>query len=203
MRKVVLGLGISLDGYIARPDGSVDFLFMPKDYGKDLGTFLKKLDVAILGRKTYDIAKALGGGDFGNTKPYVFSRSLPPGERDGIIFVNESPADLVARLRAQPGKDMWLMGGGELAREFLKADLVDEMYIGILPVLIGEGIPLFPSGFPQREFELVENKSYSRGLVALMYRRAGAKTGSEPAGTSAGAKKKSRSSAKSKSRKRS
>jgi len=63
------------------------------------------------------------------------------------------------------------MGGGELARDFLKADLVDELYLGVLPVLLGEGIPLFPSGFPQREFTLLENKSYSRGLIALTYER--------------------------------
>ena len=61
------------------------------------------------------------------------------------------------------------MGGGELAREFLKADLVDELYLGIVPVLLGEGIPLFPSGFPQRDFKLIENKSYSKGLIALRY----------------------------------
>jgi dihydrofolate reductase len=63
------------------------------------------------------------------------------------------------------------MGGGELARNFLKADLVDELYIGMVPVLIGAGIPLFPPGFPQREFSLVENKTYSKGLIALKYKR--------------------------------
>jgi dihydrofolate reductase len=63
------------------------------------------------------------------------------------------------------------MGGGELAREFPKDDLVDELYIGIVPVLIGEGIPLFPSGFPQREFSLLENKTYSKGMIALKYAR--------------------------------
>jgi dihydrofolate reductase len=63
------------------------------------------------------------------------------------------------------------MGGGELAREFLKADLVDELYLGVVPVLLGEGIPLFPSGFPQREFSLVENKTFSRSMIALKYKR--------------------------------
>jgi dihydrofolate reductase len=63
------------------------------------------------------------------------------------------------------------MGGGELARAFLKDDLVDELYIGIVPVLIGEGIPLFPSGFPQREFSLIENKTFSKGMIALKYAR--------------------------------
>ncbi len=157
MRKVVLGLGISLDGYIARPDGAVDFLFMPKDYS--MGPFFATIDTAIMGRKTYDAALKMGGGGFGDSKmkSYVFSHSQQPGERGGVTFVNAFP--------------IWLMGGGELARDFLKEDLVDELYIGVVPVLIGEGIPLFPSGFPQREFTLLENKTFSKGLIALKYAR--------------------------------
>lgn len=170
-RKVVLGLGISLDGYIARKDGSVDFLFMPNDYS--MGPFFKTIDTAIMGRKTYDAAKAMGGGGggWGKIVCYVMSRTVPPGERDGMIFTNESPADIVMQLRESKGRNIWMMGGGELAREFLRADLIDEVHLGIVPVLIGEGIPLFPSGFPQREFGLIENKSYSQGLIALKYER--------------------------------
>jgi dihydrofolate reductase len=89
-----------------------------------------------------------------------------------VSFTKQSPAALIKRLRQGDGKHIWLMGGGELARDFLKADLVDELYIGIVPVLLGEGIPLFPSGFPQRNFALVENKSFSKGLIALKYQRA-------------------------------
>jgi dihydrofolate reductase len=88
-----------------------------------------------------------------------------------VTFTNRSPAALVGQLRKRDGKDIWLMGGGELIRDFLKADLVDELYIGVVPVLLGEGIPLFPAGFPQREFALIENKSFSRGLIALKYKR--------------------------------
>jgi dihydrofolate reductase len=171
VRSVVLGLGISLDGYIARRDGTVDFLFMPKDYS--MAPFFATIDTGIMGRKTFDAARKMGGGAFGGSMTsYVFSRSEPPGSRDGVEFVSESPAAFVSRLRMKRGKNIWLMGGGELARSFLKADLVDELYIGIVPVLIGEGIPLFPAGFPQREFKLVENKTYSKGLIALKYVRA-------------------------------
>jgi dihydrofolate reductase len=170
MRKVVLGLGISLDGYIARLDGAVDFLFMPRDYS--MADFFASIDTAIMGRKTYDVSKAMGGGGFGgNMKSYVMSRTLPAGEREGLVFTRETPAKLVEKIRRQKGKDIWLMGGGELARDFLKDDLVDELYIGVVPVLLGEGIPLFPSGFPQRDFELIENKSFSKGLIALKYKR--------------------------------
>ena len=171
MRKVVLGLGISLDGYIARPNGAVDFLFMPKDYS--MAPFFDTIDTAIMGRKTLDVALQMSAGSVtgSSMKTYVFSHSKPPGERDGIVFVNESPGVLLAQLRKRPGKDIWLMGGGELARAFLNEDLIDELYLGIVPVLLGEGIPLFPSGFPQREFTLIENKTYSRGLIALKYKR--------------------------------
>jgi dihydrofolate reductase len=171
MRRVVLGLGISIDGYIARPNDAVDFLFMPKDYS--MGPFMKSVDTAILGRKTMDAALKMGGSfsAFPMTY-YVFSRSQAPGMRDGVIFVDELPSVLIERLRRQPGKNIWLMGGGELAREFLKADLVDDLEIGVVPVLLGAGIPLFPSGFPERQFELVETKTYSRGLLTLKYKRA-------------------------------
>jgi len=172
MRKVVLSLGISLDGYIARLDGSVDFLFMPKDY--PMGLFLKTIDTAIMGRKTYEVGLKMGGGSAfvgSSTTYYVMSRSQAPGERGGVIFTKQRPAELIAQIRKNRGKNIWHMGGGELAREFLKADLVDEIYLGVVPVLLGEGLPLFPSGFPQRNFTLLENKTYSKGLIALKYKR--------------------------------
>jgi dihydrofolate reductase len=114
MRKVVLGLSISIDGYIARLDSAVDFLFMPKDYS--MARFFATVDAAIMGRKTLEDALKMGGSSGGSSmKTYVFSRSKPPGAE----------------------KHIWLMGGGELARDFLKADSVDELYIGMVPVLLG------------------------------------------------------------------
>lgn len=169
MRSVVLCLGISLDGYIARPDGGVDFLFMPKDYS--MADFFSSIDTVIMGRKTYDKSREMGGGSYPSMKTYVLSRTLAPDEREGLTFVNQDLNSFVHELRKHPGKDMWLMGGGELARDFLKEDLVDELYLGIVPVLLGEGIPLFPPGFPQRNFSLRENKTFSRGLIALKYKR--------------------------------
>jgi dihydrofolate reductase len=171
MRNVVLGLGVSLDGYIARPDGAVDFLFMPKDYS--MAPFFSTVDTAVMGRKTLDAGLKMGGGSLphSNMPMYVFSNSKPPGERDGVIFVNETPSSFISRLRKRAGKDIWLMGGGELARTFLEADLVDRLYLGVVPVLLGEGIPLFPSGFPQRDFTLIENKTFSKGMIALTYER--------------------------------
>jgi len=175
MRKVVYGVGISLDGYIARRDGSVDFLFMPTDYS--MAAFFKRIDLAVMGRKTYEMGVKMGGGSFDGQgmKCYVFSRTIEAGEHGGAIFTAESPAEFVKELRNKKGKDVWLMGGGELAREFLREDLVDELYLGVVPVLIGEGIAAFPSGFPQREFTLIDNKTYSKGLIALRYEQTGTK----------------------------
>jgi dihydrofolate reductase len=173
MRKIILGLGISLDGYIARPNGAVDFLFMPRDYS--MAQFFASIDTAVMGRKTYDAALKMGGERaFAGWKIgyYVLSHSLPPGKRDGLTFLSQSPAAFVKKMRKKPGKHIWLMGGGELARDFLKADLVDELHLGVVPVLLGAGIPLFPAGFLQRDFSLIENKTYSRGLIALKYKRA-------------------------------
>jgi len=171
MRRIVLGLGISLDGYIARLDGSVDFLFMPKDFS--MGPFFKTIDTALMGRKTYEVTLRMSGGTLrdGGLDKYVFSRSLPPGKRDGLTFVNENPKSFVAELRKSKGKNIWHMGGGELARSFLQDDLIDELYLGVVPTLIGEGLPLFPVGFPERRFRLLENKTFSKGLIALKYER--------------------------------
>ena len=170
MRKIILALGISIDGYIARLDGTFDFLFMPKDFS--MAEFFASIDTGIMGRKTYEVAKAQGEGGFGpKLKTYVLSRTLPPGEREGRIFVNVSPEALVQEICQTKGKDIWLMGGGEIARDFLQADLVDELHLGVVPVLLGQGLPLFPAGFPQRNFELSENKSFFHGLVSLKYKR--------------------------------
>jgi len=170
-RKVILGVSMSLDGRIARANGGLDFLRTPREH--PIGAFFAPMDTAIMGRKTLDAGLRMTGGKLPKTamKIYVMSRTTEPGERGGVIFVNEPLGAFVARLRKQSGTDIWLMGGGELAREFLRDDLVDEMYLGIAPVLLGEGIPLFPIGFRQREFALTENKSHSEGLVTLRYER--------------------------------
>jgi dihydrofolate reductase len=172
MRKVIYGVGISLDGYIARPDGSVDFLFMPKDYS--MGPFFKRVDTAVMGRKTYEVGMKLGGGKVSSPGMtcYVFSKTLPSNAPGGVTVVQETPKEFMKAVQKKKGKDIWLMGGGELTRAFLQNDLVDELYLGILPMLIGEGIPAFPAEFPQRDFKLLENKTYSKGMIAMRYERA-------------------------------
>jgi dihydrofolate reductase len=173
MRKVILGAGISLDGYVARPDGGIDFLPQPKGYS--MAAFFATLDTVVFGRKTFDEAVKRGSGSYksqGNMPTYVFSKSKPSGKREGVIFVNDAPAAFVHTIRQQPGKHIFVMGGGELARYFLQDDVVDELHLGVCPVLLGAGIAFFPSGFPQRDFTLVESKSYGpEGFLELRYSR--------------------------------
>ncbi|HYL64528.1 MAG TPA: dihydrofolate reductase family protein [Candidatus Methylomirabilis sp.] len=174
-RNVVLAVAVSLDGYIARKNGAVDWLIM--DPQIDLASYAKTFDVIMAGRKTLDVPEGAKGGanPWGMMNCYIFSRSKPPGERGGVEYVNQAPSELIRRIREQPGKDIWLMGGGELAREFLKEDLVDRMDLGIMPVLLGDGIPLFPQGFPQRNFALEKFQAYKSGIVRATYSRVVAK----------------------------
>lgn len=174
MRKVILAAGITLDGCIARTDGSLDYLTMTKDAAAGMERFFATIDTAVMGRKTLDAVTAMTGSSYespGGIPTYVFSRTQPPGERDGVIFTKQTPAAWLQKIRARRGKNIWHIGGGELARSFFQADLIDELFLDVVPILLGNGIPLFPGGFPQRDFTLVENKSYSKGQVALTYRR--------------------------------
>jgi dihydrofolate reductase len=174
-RKVILGFGISLDGYIARRNGAMDYLVIDKEGEALMADFFAKIDTTIMGRKTgAGWVKMRESGEIPDTPGmanYVISRRWKPGKRDGFEVVGESLTALVRKLKRRPGKDIYLGGGGELARSFLQEDLVDELYIGVSPTLLGDGIPGFPGKFPQRDFKLAECKSYSNGSVGLRYER--------------------------------
>jgi dihydrofolate reductase len=174
-RKVILGFGISIDGYIARRNGAMDFLVFDKEAETVMADFFAKIDTTIMGRKTAAAwAKMRKSGEIPDTPGmvnYVISRRWKPGKREGFEVVSGSLRTFVKKLKRGPGKDIYLGGGGELARSFLKEDLVDELFIGVDPVLLGDGIPGFPGKFPQREFKLTECKSYSNGSVGLRYER--------------------------------
>ncbi len=176
MRLIKYAVGVSLDGYIAAPDGSVDWLerAAKRRQGNDMGmrAFFDSIDTVLISRKTYEIAIQMGmaRSGFSKMKNYVFSRTLPDGERDGVEFVAASPARFVHNLKKQPGKDIWLCGGGELAREFLRDKALDQIILGIAPVLVGAGRHTFPPEFPEAEVELVECKQYQGGFVGLTYR---------------------------------
>jgi dihydrofolate reductase len=174
-RKVILGFGISLDGYIARRNGDLDFLVIDKEGEALMTEFFSKIDTTIMGRKTAEAtAKLRERGEMSETPGmanYVVSRRWKPGKREGFEVVSGSLTAFVKKLKRRPGKDIYLGGGGELCRSFLQEDLVDELYIGVGPILLGDGIPGFPGKFPQRDFRLTECKSYSNGSVGLRYER--------------------------------
>lgn len=174
-RKVILGFGISLDGYIARRNGDLDFLVIDKEGEALMADFFSKIDTTIMGRKTaVGWVRMRKSGEIPDTPGmvnYVISRRWKPGKRDGFEVVSRSLTAFVKKLKRRSGKDIYLGGGGELARSFLAEDLVDEMFIGLGPVLLGDGIPAFPGKFPQRDFRLTECKSYSNGSVGLRYER--------------------------------
>jgi dihydrofolate reductase len=174
-RKVILGFGISLDGYIARRNGATDFLVIDKEGETLMADFFANIDTTIMGRKTAAVfAKLRNSGEIPDTPGmanYVISRRWKPGKREGFEVVSGSLTTFVRKLRRRTGKDIYLGGGGELARSFLQEDLVDELYIGVSPLLLGDGIPGFPGKFPQRDFKLTECKSYSDGSVGLRYER--------------------------------
>jgi dihydrofolate reductase len=179
-RKVILGFGISLDGYIARRNGSMDFLVLDKEGEELMMDFFAKIDTTIMGRKTAaataEMRKSGEIPEMPGISNYVFSRRWKPGKRDGFEVVTGSLSAFVKKLKRRPGKDIYLGGGGELCRSFLQEDLIDELYIGVGPILLGDGIPAFPGKFPQRNFRLTECKSYSNGSVGLRYERTRTKT---------------------------
>ena len=170
MKRIRYGVAMSLDGYIAGPNGEADWIV--SDPEVNFAEIWAQFDTLLMGRRTYDAAKArLGETALQGVKTIVVSRTLRHADHPKVTIFSDLNRDWIEELRAQGGKDIWLMGGGELTRDFLRDDLVDELHLGVVPVLIGEGIPAFPSGFPERKFTLVENNFYSKGLIALRYER--------------------------------
>ena len=171
MRKVTFGGANSLDNYLARPDHSVDWILWGDEAAAVLADFWKTIDTVLMGRKTYEIAARGGHGDEGSgLEAYVFSRTLDPGAVKGATVVRTDAAEFVRDLERQPGKDICLMGGGELARSLFEADLIDEISFNIHPVLLGSGVPLFHPMSRQIDLELRECRRFSNGCVCVTYR---------------------------------
>lgn len=174
MRKVILGLALSLDGYIARENGAVDWLRMEDltEAADESRKFFKSVDTIILGRKTYEKGLELGGDMkmYGNVKLFVFTRTLQASEPENLQFVSENVKEFVEDLKRQTGKNILLMGGGDLAKTFFEENLIDELILGIQPTILGSGIPLFPPQERQTDLEMFDVKTRKSGTVQISYR---------------------------------
>jgi dihydrofolate reductase len=176
MRQVTFGGANSLDNFIARNDGAVDWLRWSDETAQLMAEFWPTIDTVVMGRKTYDVARRMAAkGEVPDAATrgvttYVCSRTLPAGDRDGATFVREDAADFVRRLKAQDGKGICVMGGGELARSLFEAGLIDRVGLNIQPVLLGAGVPLFHAMTRQIDLEFEACRPFRNGCISVTYR---------------------------------
>jgi dihydrofolate reductase len=192
MRKIIVYIATSADGYIARPDGDVDWLNRPETAGHyGMRSFYRSIDTMLWGRKTYEVAldfqkQGIPGAAFDSkVKHYVFSRRPPHAAPASVEFVTEPIPAFVTRLRATPGKHIWMMGGAGLIGSFLDEGEIDEFIIHVIPTFIGEGIPLVAPRHRSVRLGLRASRRYSDGVVRLHY-------AVEGAGATTGAREKAR-----------
>ena len=169
MRKVILQLAISLDGYIEGPDGEFDWCFTDQDYG--MSAFYKRIDSLFLGRKSYELLLTMGDElmpGMPKLTEYVFSTSLKD-VRPGAILVKGDAEVAVRKIKNEPGKDIWLFGGASLAASLLDLSLLDEIILAVHPIVLGGGKRLFSHLKKRVPLTLTDTKTYSSGLVMLTY----------------------------------
>jgi dihydrofolate reductase len=171
MRRVRYAVAMSLDGYIAGPRGEADWIVMDPEL--DFGALWSQFDTLLMGRKTYaPMAGAKGGkgGPFAGLKIVVASRTLAPHDHPRVTIVSDDLAQAVGSLKKEEGRDIWLFGGGELFRSLLALGLVDTIEVAVIPVMLGQGIPLLPAPARQTTLTLESHKVYAKtGTVSLVY----------------------------------
>jgi len=169
MRKLILGLAISLDGFIEGPNGEYDWCFTDQDYG--MSGFFKRIDSLFIGRKTYEMTLQMGdqsAAGFPKLKEYVFSKTLDKVKK-GSVLISKDVKRKVQSIKKEKGKDIWLFGGAGLTSSLMKLKLVDELFLAVHPVLLGKGKPLFNDLEERINLTLLNSKKYTTGLVSLTY----------------------------------
>lgn len=168
MRRVRYSVAISLDGYIADPHGGFDWIIM--DPAIDFEAFFGTIDTVLMGRRTYELALRQGQAPgMSGTRTYVFSSTLDAANHPNVTVVADDAPGTVERLRSEGGKDIWLMGGGVLFRGLLEAGVVDTVEVGVMPVLLGQGIPFLPATERSVQLELRSHEAFPSGIVLLTY----------------------------------
>lgn len=168
MRKLILGLAVSLDGFIEGPNGEYDWCFADQDYG--MGEFLGRVDSIFMGRKSYELTQKMDGASpgFPNLKEYIFSTTLK-NVKEGSVLVSKDVKENVLKIKAQEGKDIWLFGGSGLTTSLFNLGLVDVIWLALHPIILGGGTPLFKDIDNRIKLKLVDTKTYSTGLISLTY----------------------------------
>jgi len=164
MRKVILQVAVTLDGFIEGPKGEYDWCFTDQDYG--MKDFMKRIDALFLGRKTFEM---MGGKAFGKKKHYIFSNTLKKAS-GGMEIIKGDIGEQVRKIKKSEGKDIWLFGGASLTTSLMNEGLVDELALAVHPVLLGSGKLLFQGIRGRVKTKLIDAQTYSSGLVMLTYR---------------------------------
>jgi len=167
MRRIRYGVAASLDGFIAGPNGEYDWIVM--DPGFDFAALWSQFDTLLMGRKTFEVATGGTGPSMGDMRVVVVSRTLKPADHPKVTIISDDLDRRVRDLRAESGKDIWLFGGGQLFRSLLDFGLVDRVDVAVMPVLLGQGIPLLPPG-SRATLTLKKQRVFEKtGTVSLEY----------------------------------
>jgi dihydrofolate reductase len=168
MRKIQYGVAVSLDGYIAGPNGESDWIQMDPEI--DFSAIWSQFDTLLMGRRTYEAAtRRLGRAAFAGKATFVFSKQLEAKDHPGVTIVSELTRHWLQALKKQDGKDIWLMGGGELFRKLLDLGEVDSLNITTVPVILGDGTPLISPSYAPTKLALLTHRVYKSGNISMTY----------------------------------
>jgi len=172
MRKLILYIATSLDGYIAKPNDDLSFLSIVQKDGEDYGytKFVETVDTVIVGRKTYDWVTKQFDFPHSDKDAYIITRTAKPSIGNTKFYTGDI-SELVKKLKMEQGKNIFCDGGAEIVTELMKHNLIDEFILSIIPIFVGKGTRLFKDDRPEQKLKLIEAKTFDTGLVQLHYKK--------------------------------